>query len=75
MSIDFMKAAADDAEEQGYEEGWQDGFDACQKRYINILKRFPLHCAAISLRLPLHPSQPDEILEREAHQAGHILKG
>jgi len=43
----------------GYEQGWQD----CHKRFEAILKRFPLQCAMITNRLPLHPSQPDQILE------------
>lgn len=54
-----------DSLQNEYENGFQSGFDACQKRYIAILKRFPLQCAAISARLPLHPSQPDVILEPE----------
>ena len=50
-------------QEDGYQDGWQDGFNACQTRYMDILKRFPLQCAAISIRLPLHPVQPDQFLE------------
>lgn len=53
-----------DAIVEEYEHGFNDGFNECQKRYMAILKRFPLQCAAISNRLPLSPSQPDEVLEQ-----------
>jgi len=46
-----------------YEDGWYDGWDACHARFAEILKRFPLQCAMITARLPLHPSQPDAVIE------------
>lgn len=62
-SKDELEDNGIDIMENGYEAAWQDGWDTCQKRYMDILKRFPLQCAAISHRLPLHPSQPDSVLE------------
>ena len=50
--------------EDDYELGWLAGWDACHKRFTDILARFPNQCAFISIHLPLHPSQPDEIIER-----------
>ena len=51
--------------EDAYEAAFQDGWDACHKRFSDILKHFPLQCAFITARLPLHPSQPDEIIEHQ----------
>jgi hypothetical protein len=64
------------SEEIAYEDVWQDGWDACHKRFEDILKRFPLECAMILNRLPLHPSQPDRILEHNdwLNAQGHTVK-
>jgi len=63
-----------DPEFDEYNSGFQDGWDACHKRFADILKRFPLQCAMISQRLPLHPSQPDEVIEHTdwLHAQGKI---
>lgn len=47
-----------------YEDGFHDGWDACHKRFEDILKRFP-ECTFILRRLPLHPSQPDQVIEHK----------
>lgn len=50
---------------ESYENGFNDGWDKCHERFQAILKRFPMQCAMISRQLPLHPSQPDIVLEGE----------
>lgn len=54
-----------------YQDGFHAGWDACHARFTAILKRFPLQCAMISNRLPLHPSQPDKILEPDEFMTGN----
>lgn len=59
-----------------YEDGWQEGFDICQKRYMDILGQFewPELQNRIIRHLPLHPSQPDRVLEHTdwLHAQGQI---
>lgn len=64
MSQDAM------SEDDEYQLGFNDGWDACHKRFTDILAKFPLQCAMISNRLPLHPSQYDEVLEAEYRKYG-----
>jgi len=48
-----------------FESGFHAGWDTCHERFAAILKRYPIQCAHIPMRLPLHPSQPDQLLEPE----------
>lgn len=61
MTDDSMTHAVKESDKEGYEQGFNAGWDACHERFRAILKRF--HQYAILSRLPLHPVQPDEVLE------------
>jgi len=57
---DFHQGEFGDNSDMAFMAGWA----ACHARFEEILKRFPLQCTMITNRLPLHPSQPDNVLEQ-----------